>query len=288
MKKYIFFSLVIVLLFLCLVVWQFAVFSDHRLHIVFCNVGQGDGIFIITPANKHILLDGGPNDEILSCLSRHMPFWERTIDVMILSHPHADHLNGLIPVLERYTVRYFATEPLANKTAGYDALLREIKKQKVKSKDILAGDRIRIEKGITIDILGPSEEFLKRTSPKGTIGESSEFGSLIQLLSYGDFDVLLDGDSQVTGMKQAAQGDALRKRIEVLQVPHHGSKYGLDESLIKAINPKLAVISVGKNNYGHPAPKIITLLQNEKVKYLRTDVDGEIEIISDGKKFWIK
>lgn len=290
MFKYCLLSLITILVFLCLVVWQFAVFSDQKLHIIFCDVGQGDAILVITPTGKQILVDGGPNDEVLSCLSRHMPFWDRSIELMILSHPHADHLNGLIRVLDHYTVDHFATEPLANDTAGYRELLRKVRDEK---KTLLEGERIKIADGVSIHILGPSQEYLHETSPKGNIGESSEFGSIIQLISYGNFDVLLTGDSQILGMKKALnyyirQGLPLQRHVEILQIPHHGSRFGLDKELVQDIDPQLAVFSVGKNNYGHPAPAILTLLQNAGIKYMRTDQDGDIEIVSDGKRFWIK
>ncbi|MBP9719244.1 MAG: MBL fold metallo-hydrolase [Candidatus Levybacteria bacterium] len=286
MRKYIFFSLSIILLFLCLLVWQFAVFSDQKLHIIFCDVGQGDAILITTPSGKQIIVDGGPDESVLSCLSDHMPFWDRKIELMILSHPHADHLNGLIEVLDHYTIDHFATEPLANDTTGYKELLRKVKIENWKLKILLAGDTIHIGDGVVLHVLGPTEDYLKRTSPGGMVGESAEFGSIISMISYGDFDLLLDGDSQVAGLNDALQGQSLQK-IDVLQVPHHGSRFGLDKELVEQIDPKLAVISVGKNNYGHPAPAILTLLQNAGIKYLRTDEDGNVDIVSNGKTFWL-
>jgi len=300
MKRIFTFIIFILVLFIGLLVWQGIRFSDQKLHVIFCDVGQGDGILIITPSDKQILIDGGSDDSILACLSNHMPFWDRNIELMVLSHPHADHLNGLIEVLDGYTVDHFATEALANDTVGYKELTKKISAKGGLSpaspaggfgrKELDEGDRIQIEKNVTIEVLGPSKAFLDETSPKGKIGESSEFASLVSVLSYGDFDVIFTGDSQVSGMKEALdfdlKGDTFS--FEVLQVPHHGSRFGLDKQLVQQIDPKLAVISVGKNKYGHPTPFILSLLKNEGIQYRRTDEDGDVEIISDGKKFWLK
>src|SRR5438046_2210377 len=105
-------------------VYQLAIFHDGKLHVVFCDVGQGDGILITTPDSKHILVDSGPNKSIIDCLSRHMPFWERTIDLAILTHPHSDHYSGFYYVIQSYSITGFATENLKNKKAGFTELLR--------------------------------------------------------------------------------------------------------------------------------------------------------------------
>jgi competence protein ComEC len=286
MKKIIVFGIFIFFCFIGLVCLQLFQFSDGKFHVVFCDVGQGDAIFLSTPSGKHILLDGGPDESVFACLSSHMPFWKKTIDLMILSHPHADHVNGLVSVLDRYHVSYFATEPLKNNTAGYKELLKKVKEKQVRSKSLLAGNVIRMGDGVVIHILGPTQEYLDQTSPNGAIGESVEFGSLIQQISYGSVDILVTGDSQISGMKQAEQ--KVKGEIEVLQAPHHGSRFGLDNALVDGIDPKIAVFSVGKNMYGHPAPTILTLLQNAGITYLRTDMDGDVEIVSDGKKFWVE
>lgn len=259
---------------------------DGKLHVIFCDVGQGDAIFIKTPSGKDILIDGGPNDSVLSCLSNNMSFWDRELDLMFLTHPHADHFVGLISVLQRYSLKSFHTENLENKTAGFAELLRVAKAQKKDPHYVLAGDKFKTRDGVEITILGPSKEFIQETSPGGVIGESREFASLIILVSYGEFNVLLTGDSQIPGLSEAFINNSVPS-IEVLQVPHHGSRFGFDKALIDEINPKLAAISVGKNNYGHPSKEILKILSEKDIKILRTDQHGEVEIVSDGKKFEI-
>lgn len=258
-------------------IWQWFVFSDGRLHVVFCNVGQGDAIYIRTPKGFDMLVDGGPNNAVVSCLNKHMPFWDRTIDIVLLTHPHSDHMAGFPAVFKEYKVSHFVTEKLDNDTDIFRLVM-----QKIKKRYVVAGNKIKTPDGVVFNFVGPTIEFLERTSPGGKIGESSEFASVETLVSYGKFRLLLTGDSQAGEL-----GEAVQLPIDVLQVPHHGSKTGLTEKIIQTLYPRTAVISVGKNKYGHPSPQILEMLQKEKIKILRTDEVGDIEIVSDGKNDFI-
>lgn len=268
-------------------IYQYGTFNDGKLHIVFCDVGQGDAIFVRSPEGKTILIDGGPNDAVLSCLAAHTPFWERTIDLMLLSHPHADHLLGLIFVLDRYTVLSFGTEKLMNTTAEFTALQEALSGNNVKRQFLYAGDRFRLPDGVEIVVLGPDEMFLNATSPNGKITDRKEFASLNLLITYGTFKVLLTGDSQTEQVRKSLTQLA-DTSISVLQVPHHGSRFGLDDGIVKQASPQLAVISVGKNSYGHPTRQVLQLLKQYDIQMYRTDIVGDIEIISDGKDFFVK
>jgi competence protein ComEC len=258
-------------------------FYDAKLHVVFCNVGQGDAIFVRTPQGKNLLFDGGPDDSVLDCLSRHMPFWEHTIDLMMLSHPHNDHYSGLITVLERYTTKSFTTEKLVNTTLGFQQLMQEVGQQKIPVRYVYGGDSFQFSDGVSLQILGPSRGFLQLTSPHGKILETKEFASIVQEISFGTLDVLLTGDSQISGLKDAVR--RLKNKPVVMQIPHHGSKYGLDTKMIRLLRPSMAVISVGKNNYGHPSREVLTICSQEDVFVLRTDQKGDVEIVSDGEKW---
>lgn len=280
MKKIIIFICLTSFSLLILFVYQSVMLHDGKLHVVFCNVGQGDGILITTPNNKHILIDAGPDKKILDCLANHMPFWERTLDIVILTHPHSDHFSGLYYVLERYNVSAFATEELMNKTAGFQGLVRLIAEKKISQRVVTTGDRWRIGE-VTITIAGPTKAYLKLTSPGGTIGESHEFASVVTHMSYGSFGALFTGDSQVSGLMESY--GQIGKTIDVLHVPHHGSATGLNEEILDLLQPELAVISVGKNRYGHPTKYTLNLLQEKKIKVLRTDQMGDVEIVSDEK-----
>lgn len=263
------------------------IFSDKRLHIVFCDVGQGDAILIRTPSGIVSLVDGGPDESVTECLSRHLPFWQRTVSLLLLSHPHTDHYVGMIGILDHYRVKRFATEKLNNETVLFRALLERVKTTGLTTQHLYAGDRFRFSDGVTIEVLGPSREYLALTSPGGQIGERSEFASLILLVTYGDFSALLTGDSQASGIEEAI-GNLDRSSISVLHVPHHGSKTGLNEAILDRLWPKLAVISVGKNSYGHPNQQIVDLLRAKGIEQKETIKNGDIEIVSDGSRWFLQ
>ncbi len=287
MKKFLFFVSLSIVFLSTIFVYQYIYFYDNKLHVVFCNAGQGDAIFIKTPSNAHILVDGGPDKSVLSCLSSHMPFWERTLDIVFLTHPHADHFLGLMDVVDRYIALSFDTERLGNKTQSFKGLSNIIAEKKIPRRAISEGDRYKLGDDISLDAEAPSQELLQRSSPNGMIGESSELASLILKLTYKDFDVLLTGDAQSEALSEVVSQNY--DSIEVLQVPHHGSRTGLNKEIIDDIAPKLAIISVGaKNRYGHPNREVLQMLAEKGISVLRTDQKGDIEIVSDGKTFWVK
>ncbi len=286
MKKYIFFTILSFTFLLGLAAYQFFSFNDGRLHVVFCDVGQGDAIFIRVPNQKLILVDAGHDKSVVDCLSKHMSFWERKIDLVFLTHPHQDHFFGLNYVLERYSVLSFVTERLSNESASFRDFIRKIKDEGISQKTVFAGDKYRIGEA-ALSIESPSQEFLARSSPNGMIGERAEFASLIMTITYKDFDLMLTGDSQIEALLEAISKN--KKIIEVLQVPHHGSKSGLNREVLERLLPRLAIISVGaKNRYGHPNKQIINMLDEAKIKILRTDQRGDIEIVSDGTTWRIQ
>lgn len=262
--------------------YQQIYFSDHKLHVIFCDVGQGDGIFIRTPDGQDIVVDGGPDESILSCLSSHMPFWDRKIELMILTHPHLDHYYGLIQIAKRYSVNTFVTQPLETKDNGDKQLLSLLKEKQTKIHTTCQGDIMHLSEKITVQTLWPAN------CERGIVENDIDFNTLSvsQLFSFGDFQLLLTGD---VNAQIADEIDKSISNVDVLKVPHHGSGTGMDEAFLSAINPKIAVISVGaKNRYGHPSATTLTLLNNAQINTLRTDKNGTIEIVSDGRKFWVK
>ncbi len=265
-------------------------FNDGKLHLVFCNVGQGDAIFIKTPNGDDILIDGGPDESVLSCLSNHMPFWDRTIEVMVLTHLHADHLTGLISVLKRYEVIHYFTENVKNNTLIYRRLQDILAEKKITAKFTFSGDRIDFSDKTKLLTVWPDENWFinqklqaNQDLKKDDISLDVNGFSVIQVLSYGNFKALLTGDAGVAIEEKIAKQVG---EIDVLKVPHHGSKTGISDYFLSEINPSLAVISVAaKNRYGHPSKTILDLLQKHNIKTLRTDVNGEVELVSDGKSF---
>lgn len=276
MKKVIFWVALIIGLFLAFFLIEYQKFSDGKLHLVFCNVGQGDAIFIRTPKGLDFLIDGGPDNSVLECLSSHMPFWDRTIEMIFLTHPHADHMRGLIDVFKRYEVKSFSTEKIYNDTDLYSELIKLVKKEGITIKNVYMEDKFTTKDGVSFKILHPTVNFIKNFAPDGLVNEAAELASLVIHVSYKGNDIILTGDSEITGLKEAF--NASMPSIEVFQVPHHGSRYGIDTDIIQRLKPKLAVISVGKNNYGHPSKEILNMLRNLNIKILRTDIEGKIHL----------
>lgn len=271
--------------------------TDGKLHIVFCDVGQGDAALIYRGSTQ-ILIDGGPDSSVVSCLSRHMPFWDRKLEIVTMTHPQEDHYGGLIDVARRYNVDLFVAPGVDNNTAGFKTLKKEIENKRIRVMSPKSGDILR--SGILqIETIWPSGEWLAGDGGYGgnkgdegkvlglftTTRDLNEF-SLVQKISYGAFDALFTGDIEPPITEMIAEGG---KEVEVLKIPHHGSKNGLTKTLLDAVNPKLAVISVGKKNrYGHPHKEAIEMLRNQDIKILRTDLDGEVEIVTDGRRWWIR
>lgn len=290
MNKYLYLVLVSIFVLAGLFFYQNAKFNDGKLHLVVCDVGQGDGIFIRTPKGSDILIDAGPDDSILNCLSKHMPFWDRDIEVMILTHPHADHLTGLISVLKRYNVIHYFTENVKNNTVSYKRLQDTLAAKNITAKFTFSGDRIDFSDKSSLLTVWPDNDWFEKqklqdiqNSGKDNFSLDVNGFSVISLLSYGKFKALLTGDAGVLVEEQIAKEVG---KIDVLKVPHHGSKTGLSSLFLEEISPKLAIISAGaKNSYGHPTKEVLSLLLNHKINILRTDKNGEIEVVSDGKTF---
>ena len=280
------FKYLLAALILCIgLVWA-AVFQlpDNQLRLIFCNVGQGDAALIIYK-NQQILIDGGPDVSVLSCLSKHMPFWDKTIEIMILTHPHADHLTGLMDVIKRYRVLAFGSEKIEGSTGAYKELVRQLEKNRTKQRFLYQDDKFLIKDGVILQTLWPTYEWAEQNPMKEGSLDINSF-SVIELLTYKNFKALFTGDAQALTLEKI---DSIIGKIDFLKVPHHSSKTGLNSEILNILYPKIAVISVGKNNkYGHPNPFTLELLKNLSIRTLRTDQVGDIEIISDGKTWKVK
>lgn len=284
LKRSVILSIFILSFFIAQIVIQIWSVSDGRLHIIVCDVGQGEGIYIRTPGGASILFDGGPDEAIVACLSKHMPFWERNIDLMILSHPHADHYTGLVGIMRRYNVKKFITEDVQGSKVALEPLQRAILGEKVVREVAYAGDIIRTSDGVVLRVIGPTETFLESKRRSGNIDPSDV--SLQVLVSYESFDALLTGDSNADQMEEALEMSL--PSIEMLQTPHHGSKNGLSAHVVQVLRPSFATISVGKNNYGHPSPFVLDLYKDAQIPFQRTDQKGDLKLTTDGKTYSLK
>lgn len=299
-KKYFFFGTVIGLILIFSFLFTL---PDDKLHIVFCDVGQGDAAYIRAPNNQDMLIDGGPDDKVLTCLGKHMPFYDRTIDVVVLSHPQKDHLQGLLSVLQRYSVKYAVLGVPGNDTEGYKKLVELIRQKNIPVKNLYTGDNFSLgkvkfsvlwpERKWVASQLGPDPQRAKGLTPNAmteeavlglsTDTELNDF-SYILSLNYGSFDALFPGDGD-SHIQMEVMKSAVLPIVDILKYPHHGSKTAILSEFLDKLRPTLAVISVGKNSYGHPTKEAIDMLVNRSIQYKRTDKERDIEIVSDGQNW---
>lgn len=272
-------SLFLLNIFTWEIVWDLS--QSRNLTVDFLNVGQGDSIFIETPGNQQILIDGGPDSKILEKLGKEMSFCDRTIDLIILTHPEKDHLAGLLEVLKRYKVKNILWTGVVRDTVEWQEWISLIKKEKAEIRIAKIGDRIILKKEspkIFIDILNPADNL------DGEELKDSNDSSIVADLMVGKNSFLFTGDISSAVEKQLAEENI---KADVLKIAHHGSKYSSSEDFLKAVLPKFAIIEVGENDYGHPNNEVLARLNNFGIETLRTDQDGDIKIFSDGNNLKI-
>lgn len=287
--KYIFILLLLVLVGIFLAVWQY---PDSNLHIIACDVGQGDAI-LINYGSTQILTDGGPDNKVLDCLGRHLPFWDHEIELIISTHPDADHVTGLVSVLQYYKVDKLLINPISSGTSIFQALV-----SKVGGSDIVVINpttSMKLGLGlICLDIVSPTDQMFSKLNTtrednnlsKYPITSEANYYSIAYLISFNNFKGLLTGDI-TPEISDALAESWTEGGVEYIKIPHHGSINGITENLLKEALPKIAVISVGKNKWGLPKPEILDLLIKYNTKIFRTDEVGDVEIVTDGNKYWV-
>ncbi|TSD01545.1 MAG: DNA internalization-related competence protein ComEC/Rec2 [Parcubacteria group bacterium Athens0714_26] len=267
------------MLFAVAVLVWYAVFCESRAgaEIYFLDVGQGDAAFIEASNGNQVLIDGGPDRKVLSELSKVMPFYDHSIDVLIESHPDADHIAGLIEVLKNYKVGAIIEPGTVSDSSVYVELENLIKEKRVKKFILSSGAKIDLGNGAYFDVLLP---------PAGadTSKMSSHDGILVLKLYYGNNSFLFTGDMENKMENYLVSTDSAGLKSDVLKIGHHGSKTSTSELFLGWVQPQYAVISVGKDNkYGHPTQEILDRLVQFKIPILRTDEKGTIEIKTDGE-----
>ncbi len=239
-------------------------YSDTRTKIVFCDVGQGDAIYLRIKNKVDVLVDAGPDRHVLDCLGRHMPFFDRKIELAMISHPDKDHIGGFIPVIDRYRVDMIYSVPIKETTTTYKQLIKKITDKKISIFHPFAGYKIKI-----------LDDFIGFYWPIKDLSADTNDLSLVFLLQESEFSVLFTGDISLSILERVLGQSKIK--IDVLKIPHHGSKYNLSKKILSLADPKIAVISCGKNNsYGHPAREVLEILEAKKIKIRRTDMEGDI------------
>lgn len=267
--------------------------DQNHAKLIFCDVGQGDA-FIYSEGITQVLVDGGPDSAILSCLSRNLPAWDKTIELLVITHADLDHIGGLVPVLERYSVRNVLVRPTSKKSATITRLKQALLEEKNTGANLIQPfhtQSIQISQNAIATIWLPdlllsgnsqpntpqSEQLLSDSVSSNTYTDDDENArSIVMKLTTHNTQVLLMGDAPVAS-ELALIEKRLVNQVDIVKIGHHGSKTSTSVAFLQATRPEHVVISCGLNNrYGHPALPVLRNLADIKTKIWRTDHLGTI------------
>lgn len=253
-----------------------------NLRVTFFDIGQGDAMFIETPSGRQVLIDGGSSDRILAKLSHALGFWDRDLDLVISTHPDADHVGGLADVLGQYRVAAVLETGIRRSVPEAAAFDRAIAAQRTPVVFAKAGQLIDFGDGAALAVLNPA------TSVAGEAIEKTNDYGIVHRLIFGKTEYLFTADvTSVVEGRLVVEGFNLAS--DVLKVGHHGSKHSSSALFLSAVHPQAAVISVGaKNPYGHPTPEALERLSAARVRVYRTDEQGDVVVESDGEGFAVR
>ena len=267
---------IFVLLCLTVCIWYAALREDRRgqLTVSFLNIGQGDSIFIDSPSGRQVLIDGGPNGSVIRELAQVMPWYDRTIDLVIPTHPDADHVGGLIDVLARYSVSTIIQSSVLGSTAIWDMLERSIHAEGANIVTAKRGQIIDLGDGAYLEVLSPDRD---------VPNVETNTGCVVTHLVYGKTSFMLSCDAPQAIEKYLVALDGTSLHSDVLKAGHHGSKNSSAPIFIGTVDPAWIVYSRGCNNkYGHPNQETIDTMALFKIPTLDTCKDGTITFVSDG------
>lgn len=272
----------ILLLILNVVIWAtLAQASERRsgiLAVSFLDIGQGDSIYIEAPNGRQMIIDGGPNESLMSALPDVLQYGDKTIDVLVVTNPDADHYSGFLPLIDSYEIGAIVESGTTSDTALYNSFQDLISEKGILHLEAYAGQRIILDKenDVYLEILFPDRDVATW---------DSNDGSIVSKLVYGNTSVLLTGDSTKLTEGIVVSGSDL-SGVDILKAGHHGSKTSTGLPLLQESKPNVVVISAGENNkYGHPDEETIENLNEMHIPYLVTMDEGTITFISDGEKF---
>ncbi|MCF7836427.1 MBL fold metallo-hydrolase [Candidatus Gracilibacteria bacterium] len=249
---------------------------SHDLETTFLDVGQGDAILIRTPQQQKILIDAGQPGQILPPLAEELSFWERKIQLAILTHPDTDHIAGFLEILKRYEVENILLTGVQHETQWYDEILKEIARQQI---PVLIADAEQDFKfgEVFFDIFWPDENLL------GASLTDANAGSIALKMTFGKTTAILTGDLDLESEEKILK-NAPNLTAQVLKISHHGSRTASSAKFLAAVNPDFAIISAGEgNSFGHPHEEVLARLENSKI--LETAKIGSIKLVSDGEKW---
>ena len=248
-----------------------------KLIVAFLDVGQGDATFITTPSGRQILIDGGPDRSVLRELAQHMPWWDRSIDVIIATHPDADHVSGLIDVLQRYDTSLILEPGVMHDTPQAESLLSLVASEDAERILARRGQYIDFGDGVRLEILFPDRDVTHL---------ETNTASIVSRIAYGEVSVLLTGDAPEAIETYLVSLEGARLGSDILKAGHHGSRTSSSLIFVGYASPQYAVISRGcDNSYGHPHADVLATFARLEVPVLDTCMEGSIIFESDGVAF---
>jgi beta-lactamase superfamily II metal-dependent hydrolase len=247
-----------------------------EMSVVFLDVGQGESILIKSPNGQVMLIDGGRSISLAnSLIIPQIKAWGASqVDVLVVTHPDADHIGGLVGVLENFPVKLVALTGDEHPTDIYTRLLNNVSSKNISALEVRTGTAIPFDSAVKLEVLGPDDALVNQ--------DNTNDGSIVIKLTYGQTSFLLTGDAEFAE-NQTILRSGTDVRATVLKLGHHGSSSSTDENWLRAVQPQLGVISAGAGNpYGHPHVEVVAALNNLGIQYIRTDEHGTISITSDG------
>ncbi len=259
-------------------VWYVLLAEDRagKLTVSFLNIGQGDAIFIDAPNGNQMMIDGGPPKVALRELGRVMPFYDRSIDTLLVTNPDADHMGGFIDVVNSYKIARVIEPGTESPTATYAALEKAIEDEGAEKIIARRGMRIVLDRehGVVFTVLFPDRD---------VSGLTTNMGSVVGKLSYGDTCIIFPGDAPQAIEEYVVSLDGDNLKCQALKVGHHGSRTSSSNAFLAAVSPAFAVISAGLHNkYGHPHKEVLDELNNFEIRTLGTYKEGRVTLVSDG------
>ncbi len=266
-----------------ILVWTALVMlPDGRLHVIILDVGQGDSILIRTPQGRNILVDAGP-DPLAACtqIGRRLPFWDRSIDLLVLTQYQSDHTAGALQIMKKYDVRCLASPPFYTDNALSREVLNTAAAKQIRQVALVTGRQIQLGEGLGLAVLNPP------TPPFNGTADDINNNSLALRLAYKNISFLLTADIEAEAEHRLVM-DRADLRSTVLKVAHHGSRSSSSQEFLSIVSPRCAVVSAGaENRFGHPSVEVMQRLKAQPgTKVFTTAINGSVEFISDGERLW--
>jgi competence protein ComEC len=295
---------VVVIILLGVILGLCRFLPDENMHLVFCDVGQGDAI-LAWENSTQLLIDAGPDEKVLECLEKYVPWWDRRLEFVLATHPDVDHIGGLEPVFRQYNVGDLITNGDTRKTSVFRRFQTLVQTNKHRPDSLIigkTGDKMSISPNLSIKILSPlvgSDSGMPPNEHNTETGlldlrtnieqkdEQYNHRSIALLLTLASTKTLMMGDLDELG-ELALMQEGLIENVNILKVAHHGSKSSTQPQFLSYSKPEISVLSLEENNpYGHPSDRVLSDLGVFGSKIFRTDQLGNIHFVISDDKIWL-